>query len=167
MGHNLQLVHPSDAAVHLRQEAAAPETSQQLASEVATVARVWDLWVAIRRRRGFRRRGFRVQRQLLLRLGSSFGMVLAGPSPGDSVGSLKNDPAWLQPFSRVDVSWSPRPLNIEFLDMVDVQRLFHRLNRSEGAAEVAVHQAWAQVSDVIHDLGHQRGPASSQTSASR
>ena len=112
--------------MHLRQKAAAPEASQQLVSDVAIVGRAWT---AIRRR--FRRRGVRVPRQLLL--GSSFGLV---PE------SLKKDPAWLQPFRRA-------------LQVVDIERLFSRLNRSEGAAVVAVHQAL--LSDVIHGLRQQDG----------
>ncbi len=98
--------------MHLRQKAAAPETSQQLVSDVATIAQAWG---ATRRR--FRRKGFHVQRQL--HLGSSFVSV---PK------AMKNDPAWLKPFRRS-------------LRVVDVRRLFPSLNRSEGAPEPAAHQA--------------------------
>ena len=98
--------------MHLHQKAAAPEASQELVSDVATVARAWG---AIRRR--FRRRGVRVPRQLLL--GFSFALV---PE------NMKKDPAWLQPFRRT-------------LQVVDVRRLFPSLNRSEGAPEPAAHQA--------------------------
>jgi ribonuclease HI len=113
--------------LHLRQKAAAPEASQELISDVASVDQAWG---AIRRR--FRRRGVRVPRQLLL--GSRFGLV---------PGSLKKDPAWLQPFRRT-------------LLVVNVPLLFPRLNRSDGVAEVAVHQAL--IADVIHGLGQQDGP---------
>jgi len=112
--------------MHLRQKAAAPEASQQLVSDVATVGLAWT---AIRRR--FRRRGIRVPRQLLL--GSSFGLV---PE------SLKKGAAWLQPFRRA-------------LLVVEVKRLFPLLSRSEGATEVAVHQAL--ISDVIRGLRQQDG----------
>ena len=62
---------------HLRQKAAAPEASQELISDVVTVAQAWG---AIRRR--FRRRGVRVPQQLLL--GARFALVPATPqdSPG-------------------------------------------------------------------------------------
>ena len=98
--------------MHLRQKAAAPEASQELIRDVATIVQAWG---AIRRR--FRRRGVRVPRQLLL--GASFALVPA---------NMKKDPAWLQPFRRS-------------LREVDVRRLFPSLNRSEGAREAAVHQA--------------------------
>ena len=114
--------------MHLRQKAAAPEASQELISDVASVDQAWG---AIRRR--FRRRGVRVPRQLLL--GSSFGLV---PE------SLKKDPAWLQPFRRA----------LQVVDS-DIEQLFSRLNRSEGAAVVVVHQAL--LSDVIHGLRQQDG----------
>jgi hypothetical protein len=95
--------------MHLRQKAAAPEASQELISDVATVAQVWG---AILRR--FRRRGVRVPLQLLQ--GASFALVSA---------NMKTDPAWLQPFCRT-------------LREVDVRRLFPSLNRSEGAREASV-----------------------------
>ena len=113
--------------MHLRQKAAAPEASQQLVSDVATIAQAWG---AIRRR--FRRRGVRVPRQLLL--GSSFALV---PE------NMKKDPAWLQPFRRA-------------LQVVDVQRLFLSLSRSEGVPEPAIHQAL--ISDVICGIQQQEGP---------
>ncbi len=112
--------------MHLRQKAAAPEASQELISDVASVDQAWG---AILPR--FRRRGVRVPRQLLR---SSFGLVQ---------GSLKKDPAWLQPLRRT-------------LLVVNVPLLFPRLNRGDGAAEVAVHQA--VIADVIHGLGQQDGP---------
>ena len=112
---------------HLRHKASAPEASQQLVDDVATVARAW---AAIRRR--FRRRGVRAPRQLLL--GRSFGLV---PE------NMSRNPAWLQPLRRA-------------LQAVDVKRLFTRLDRGDGAPEVAVHQAL--LSDVIHGLQQSGGP---------
>ncbi len=54
--------------MHLRMQASAPGTSQQLIEDADTVAKTW---AAIRRR--FRRRGVRLPRQLLF--GSNFGLV--------------------------------------------------------------------------------------------
>ena len=112
---------------HLRHKASAPEASQQLVEDVATVTQTWT---AIRRR--FRRRGVRAPRQLLL--GHGFGLV---PE------NMSRNPVWLQPLRRA-------------LQVVDVKRLFPRLDRGEGTPEVAVHQAL--LSDVIHGLQQSVGP---------
>jgi hypothetical protein len=84
----------------------------------------------------FRRRGIRMPRQLLL--GSSFGLV---PE------SLKQNPAWLQPFRRTSAIPGLQPFLV-----VNVPLLFPRLNRREGAVRQAL------IADVIHGLRQQDGP---------
>ena len=98
--------------MHLQSKASAPGADPSLVQDVMTVSQAW---AAIRRR--FRRRGVRAPRQLLL--GRSFELVPA---------SMRRNPAWLQPLRRV-------------LKLVDTKTLFPRLDRGEGAPEVAVHQA--------------------------
>jgi hypothetical protein len=56
---------------------------------------------------------------------------------------MSRNPAWLQPLRRV-------------LKLVDTKTLFPRLDRGEGAPEVAVHQAL--LFDVIHSLRQGEGP---------
>ena len=113
--------------MHLQSKASAPGADPSLVQDVMTVSQAW---AAIRRR--FRRRGVRAPRQLLL--GRSFELVPA---------SMSRNPAWLQPLRRV-------------LKLVDTKTLFPRLDRGEGAPEVAVHQAL--LFDVIHSLRQGEGP---------
>ncbi len=56
---------------------------------------------------------------------------------------MSRNPVWLQPLRMA-------------LQVVDVKRLFPRLDRGEGTPEVAVHQAL--LSDVIHGLQQSVGP---------
>ncbi len=115
--------------MHLQNKASAPgaDSDPCLVQDVMTVSQAW---AAIRRR--FRRRGVRAPRQLLLV--RSFELVPA---------SMSRNQVWLQPLCRV-------------LKLVDTKTLFPRLDRGEGAPEVAVHQAL--LFDVIHSLRQGEGP---------
>jgi len=107
--------------MHLKQKCSSLDAGQILKTDFEVVHRAW---CSIRRR--FRRRGIRSPRQLIVNPRISPAVWLVPEH-------MSKNPSWLEPLRRV-------------LRMVDTRKLFHRLDRGEGAPEVAAHQA------LIHDV---------------
>jgi hypothetical protein len=121
--------------MHLSQKAAHMQANQQLTEDVTSVTRAW---ASIRR---FRHTGVLTRTPLQLVFDPR-----ATPAHWLVPKRMGKNPAWLEPLCRV-------------LCVVEMLRLFSRLNRGEDVPEAAVHQSLLH--DVIHGLKRRDVPIGS------